>query len=345
LFQNTTGKQRTAGIVVAALLIFVLISILIITYLLFTPWSVPSDEEGIRITIQRGMTPQAIARLLHGREVIPSSARFLWAGKIMGVNRALQAGEYRFQGRLNNYTVLRMLSRGRVIYEKVTFPEGTQAIHMADILENRLGLNRSRFIALLQDTGMVRKLNVPGPGLEGYLYPDTYFFPRNATPEQILETMVERFFQVFSDSLQVRAGTINMSVREVVTLASIVEGEAILDSERATIAAIYLNRLKRNMLLQACPTIQYIIDDGPRRLLTKDLEIESPYNTYLHAGLPPGPVNNPGRASLLAVLYPARVDYLYMVANGDGSHTFSRNLQDHLRAKRHFDRNYRSRNP
>jgi UPF0755 protein len=127
-------------------------------------------------------------------------------------------------------------------------------------------------------------------------------------------------------------------VRQVVTLASRVEGEAVLDSERPVIASIYINRLKRGYPLQACPTIQYLLPGPPRRLLERDLKIESPYNTYLHAGLPPGPVNNPGLRSILAVLRPAPVDYLYLVANGDGSHTFSRTLDEHNAAKRRFER-------
>ena len=154
----------------------------------------------------------------------------------------------------------------------------------------------------------------------------------------MIRIMVTQFKKMFTHEMKERAEELGMSVNEVVILASIVEGEAVLDSERKSIAALYQNRLKRHMRLQADPTIQFIIDDGPRRLLSKDLKIKSPYNTYLYGGLPPGPVNNPGLASIMAVLYPDSVDYLYMVANGDGSHTFSKSLSDHLDAKRHLDR-------
>ncbi|MCJ7813760.1 endolytic transglycosylase MltG, partial [bacterium] len=138
--------------------------------------------------------------------------------------------------------------------------------------------------------------------------------------------------------LKKRCGQLGMSVHEVITLASIVEGEAVIASERPIIAALYLNRLEHRMLLQADPTIQYIIQNGPRRLLDTDLQINSPYNTYIYPGLPPGPVNNPGIQSILATLYPASSDYLYMVANGDGAHTFSRSLEEHNKAKQEFNR-------
>ena len=150
--------------------------------------------------------------------------------------------------------------------------------------------------------------------------------------------MTARFHEVFDGSLKFRSTEIQMGIKELITLASIVEGEAVIDSERSTIAALYLNRLRKGMLLQADPTIQYIIPDGPRRLTRMDLQINSMYNTYLHKGLPPGPVNNPGLASIRAVLFPDSIDYLFMVANGDGSHTFSKNISEHLVAKRRFDR-------
>ena len=150
--------------------------------------------------------------------------------------------------------------------------------------------------------------------------------------------MAGRFFEVFDDSLRARMEALSFDMHKVVTLASIIEGEAVLASERATISAVYHNRLERRMYLQADPTIQYIIDDGPRRLLNRDLEIDSPYNTYMYPGLPPGPVNNPGLACVRAALYPDTTDVLYMVANGDGAHVFSRTMREHLEAKAKFDR-------
>jgi len=307
------------------------------SFFLFLPYNIPNNLGTVEVTIERGATPEEIAGLLKKKSVIRGKQSFLWGAKFLGVTRRLQAGTYSFHGRVTNYSVLRKLSKGRVLTEKITFPEGIRATRIASILQKHFEIDSTRFMELVTDPSFSHSLGINAPTLEGYLYPDTYRFDLNPTPEMIIRRMVARFHEIFTDSLKERAKQIGMSVHQVVTLASIVEGEAALDSERTTIAALYLNRLRKKMLLQADPTIQYIIKDGPRRLLKTDLKINSPYNTYIHPGLPPGPVNNPGRASILAVLYPAHVDYLYMVANGDGSHTFSRTISEHLKAKRRFD--------
>ncbi len=181
-------------------------------------------------------------------------------------------------------------------------------------------------------------LGVNAASLEGYLYPNTYSFFWGVSPREIIRTMVQEFYHHVGDSLRQRAAALGLTVHQALTLASIIEGEAVVDSERALIAAVYHNRLRQGILLQADPTIQYIVPGPPRRLRNRDLEIASPYNTYRYPGLPPGPVNNPGLVSIRAALYPAPVNYLYFVARGDGSHVFSRTLEEHLRAKRDFDR-------
>lgn len=307
-------------------------------YFLFLPWDLPENPQQVVVTIKRGMTPNMIAALLKERGVIRGENYFLWSAKLLGVTRKLQAGNYFFENRLTNYDILKKLSKGDVMTTRMTFPEGIRAVKMAGMVQAELGIDSTYFMGLVSDTLFCHSLGVSADNLEGYLYPDTYVFYLEPTPEEIIEKMVNRFHEVFTDSLKERADISGMSVHEVVTLASIVEGEAAIASERAVIAALYLNRLKHRMLLQADPTIQYIITDGPRRLLDNDLQIDSPYNTYIHSGLPPGPVNNPGIQCMLAVLYPDPVDYLYMVANGDGSHTFSYTMQEHLEAKRRFDR-------
>ncbi len=304
---------------------------------LFLPYIIPNNLGTIEVTIERGATPEEIAALLKKKSIIRGERNFLWGAKFLGVTRKLQAGKYSFHGRITNYSVLRKLSKGEVVTEKITFPEGIRATRIANILQRRLEVDSTRFMKLVTDPSFCHSLGINAPTLEGYLYPDTYRFDLNPTPEKIIKRMVSRFYEIFTDSLRERAKQLGMSIHQVVTLASIVEGEAALDSERTTIAALYMNRLRRKMLLQADPTIQYIIKGGPRRLLKTDLKINSPYNTYIHAGLPPGPVNNPGLASILAVLFPVHVNYLYMVANGDGSHTFSKTIHDHLKAKHRLD--------
>ena len=340
---STTDKIKDAlqtrpfRIVLAALLIITGIT-MITVYCIVLFGSINSrGADNIELTITRGMTPQAIASLLEEQAVIQNKKQFLLGAKLMGVSRKLQAGTYLFQGSQTTYSVLTKLYKGDVITERITFPEGTRAAGMAAILEKTYHIDSSHFMALVNDTEFTRSLGISAHTLEGYLYPDTYHFPLNPTVEEIIKKMVQQFMTIWDDKLEKQAEKVNLTTHEVITLASIVEGEAALDSERNIISALYLNRLKRNMRLQADPTIQYIIPNGPRRLLNKDLLIDSPYNTYLYKGLPPGPVNNPGSASIQAVLYPASVEYLYMVANGDGSHTFSLTIRDHLKAKQRFD--------
>ena len=174
--------------------------------------------------------------------------------------------------------------------------------------------------------------------LEGYLFPETYYFFDGEKERSVIKRLVKEYKKFWSNENIARANSINLTQHQIFTLASIIEGEAIYDSERPIISAVYHNRLKKGMKLQADPTVQYIIKDGPRRLLNKDLKIKSPYNTYLYRGLPPGPINSPGFASLKAALYPDENDFLYFVAKGNGYHTFSKNEKEHERAKRAFQR-------
>jgi UPF0755 protein len=306
--------------------------------ILFFPFRPGGPQSGISdVFVRRGSTPRQVAAALKAGSVIRNETLFLAAVKFMGVSRKLQAGRYHFEGRLCNFSVIRRIKNGITVHMTVTFPEGIQARRMAGILEGEIGSDAIRFMACVLDPETPRRLGIGASSIEGYLYPDTYRFMSSATPEEIIRKMVVHFNEVFADSLKARAVQTGFSVHQIVTLASIIEGEAVLDSERPIISALYHNRLRKGMALQADPTIQYLIPDGPRRLLKRDLAIDSPYNTYLYPGLPPGPVNNPSRASILAALYPAPVNYLYMVANGDGSHSFSTNIQDHISAKRRFN--------
>lgn len=313
-------------------------------FLLFMPWKTQTDE--MIVTIERGMSPQAIAELLNHAEIIRHEKNFLLSAKFLGVTRKLQAGKYAFHGKQSHFKVLRKLVRGLVVTESVTIPEGMRATKIAKILQERFNIDYTVFLNMVNDPLICQKYGIKASSLEGYLYPDTYQFHVNPTAEEVIERMLNRFWEVFRDSLKTKIIESGLTMHKVITLASIVEGEAVVDSERTIISALYWNRLKRNMRLQADPTIQYIIRNGPRRLYRKDLAIDSPYNTYLYTGLPPGPVNNPGRASIYAVLYPSLDNYLYMVANGDGSHTFSKSMSNHLKAKQRLDRirdDYRNR--
>jgi UPF0755 protein len=270
--------------------------------------------------------------------IIEDPRIFEIVARVKGVAHQLRAGKYAFPERASYHDVVKILAEGRAEFVRVTIPEGLTIRQIAALLSEKIGLDSARFVQQANDTSFIRKLGLPDPSLEGYLFPETYNFHFTTTEEQALRALVQQFHNHITDSIRARVEESGLSLREVVTLASIIEGEAILDSERTIISAVYHNRLRRGMLLQADPTIQYIIPDRPRRLLKRDLEIDSPYNTYLYPGLPPGPINNPGWKSIEAALYPDTVDFLYFVARGDGSHAFSRTMSQHLKAKGDFDK-------
>jgi UPF0755 protein len=215
----------------------------------------------------------------------------------------------------------------------VTIPEGLTLKQIAGILKKEIQIDSTDFMRVAENRQFAQSMGISASDLEGYLFPDTYKLSWGMSSEKIAQMMVEQFKKTFTDSLLKRAQEINFSLLEVVTLASLIEAEAKDGKEREIISAVYHNRLKRGMLLQCDPTVIYGLPDVDRALVLEDLEIDSPYNTYKYPGLPPGPIGNPGKASLLAALYPAPVDYLYFVAKGDGTHVFSTTLEEHNRAR------------
>ncbi len=290
------------------------------------------------ITVTPGMTLQEIARLLADAGVISSVDDFIFAAEFRGLAERIQAGRYVLPCGSSNQRLLRDLTENGAAALLVTLPEGATARKMASILKREIGLDSAAFMEAVRDSALLKKYGIEAPTLEGFLFPDSYHFTRNMSPAWVIDMMVRRFFEVFDDSMRARAEQLGLSLNEAVTLASIIQGEMTLKSEAPLISAVYHNRLKRGMRLQADPTIQYIIKNGPRRLYKGDLNIKSPYNTYLHKGLPPGPVCNPGKTALRAALHPADEPYLYMVARGDGSHAFNVDFESHLKDKTRLDR-------
>jgi UPF0755 protein len=229
-----------------------------------------------------------------------------------------------------------MLAGGRVVAERFTVPEGYTMFETAALAQERLKIPVDSFLAAARDTAIVDSLGLPGPTLEGYLWPDTYQVPPQITARELVRLMAQGFKTAWRPAWTARLDSVRLGERDVMALASIVEGEARVDSERATIAGVYLNRLHRGMPLQADPTVQYAIalHQGHKkpRLYEKDYLTPSEYNTYQHPGFPPGPVNSPGARSIEAALYPAQVPYLYFVASPDGHPTFTSTYDAHLRA-------------
>ena len=220
----------------------------------------------------------------------------------------------------------------------VTLIEGWQIEDIANELSARLGLNKHQLIKLTRDSLFIRELGLNVPHLEGYLLPNTYHLYWGISEKKVLSFLVERTLAIFTPEVQQQLKKLKMTKHQVLTLASIIEGEVIFDDEREIVSSVYHNRLRRRIKLQADPTIQYILDGPPRRLLLKDLQIDSPYNTYKYYGLPPGPISNPGEKSIHAAIYPADTDFIYFVAKGDGRHTFSKTAAEHRQAKAKFDK-------
>lgn len=290
------------------------------------------------VEIPFGLPLNAIMDQMSKHGTLTGSFRPKVVARLLGVENQIKAGRYEIKGGLSSYELLQLLVHGKTKVEWVTIPEGLPARDIAGIVSRRLEVDSTKFLSLVNDSSLVRSLGIETNSLEGFLFPETYGWHWGMSEEQILRTMVAEFNRQVTDSLRRAVSRSGYSFIELLTLASIIEGEAMVDSERVIISGVYHNRLKRGMLLQADPTIQYIVAGRPRRLLNRDLEIDSPYNTYKYAGLPPGPINNPGLASIVASIFPADVQYLYFVAAGDGSHTFSRTLSEHLKAKARFNR-------
>jgi len=315
--------------------------IIIASYFIFGKIFIPPkgnfNKEPIEVKIRSGLSLKAIADTLQQNGIIENSKDFIFANKIFNNVNRLKAGKYDIPRGLSVYKVMKIIVDGRTSNIRVVIQEGLTSYQIASIMRKKVEIDSVKFINLINDTSFINKLHIKPKSLEGYLFPNTYYFHWGITEKEVIKILTNEFNRNFTDSLKNVVTQQGWTVHQIVTLASIIEREALVDSERAMVAAVFLNRLKKRMLLQACPTVQYIIPDGPRRLLNKDLKIDSPYNTYIYPGLPPGPVSNPGVKSILAAINPADVNYLYFVAKGDGTHIFSKTLNKHLAAKKKFD--------
>ncbi len=304
----------------------------------------PSDTTPELFAVPRGASAAQIGDDLQRRGLIRSALAFRFVVEQEGVGASLAAGDYELSRSMSTREIAQVLARGQVKRGLVvTIPEGWRAEQIADKLEATGFSSRDEFLRAVADPA-----SVPGsellPGapatLEGYLFPETYEVKERVPGTQAAELMVRTFLRRVDQPLRLGGVDAQLGPRELLIVASIVEREAQLPSERSTIAGVYLNRLARGMPLQADPTVQYAVAsrDGraaaaygywKRDLTAPDLQVDSPFNTYLRSGLPPGPISNPGEESIRATLQPAKTDYLYFVANGDGSHLFARTLDEH----------------
>jgi len=309
-----------------------------------------NDPTSVRFDIREGENGASIAARLEAEQLIRSAWLFRLIAKLRGVDSRLQAGEYTLRRNMTANQIIDELQQGRFLGSMVTVPEGWRAEEIADLLEKRGIASRQEFLDLVSsdrsDARLARAIP-PGLSLEGYLFPDTYRVPPQITAAEIVHQMIRNFDNRFPDALAQRASAQGLDLHQTVTLASIVEREAVLPSERPLIAGVYLNRLRDGMKLQADPTVQYAVASlalpnlgtgsyWKQSLSSNDLTVDSPYNTYRYTGLPPGPICNPGLASLMAVVEAQKTDYYYFVARPDGSHDFSRTLEEHERKVRQY---------
>ncbi len=297
-----------------------------------------NEKTTVEISIRKGSSFAAFADTLQKKELITHKGLFtLWA-KICGLDTRVPAGTFKVPQGLTNPQLILFFKQAKPELISVTLIEGWSTNRILLRLSKRLHLRYSVLDSLAHDSLFLQVFKIPVNDITGYLLPDTYVFASGISEKGVLTFLVKKTLQIFkTDSIRLRMRKLGLNRHQVLTLASIVEGEAVLDRERPVIASVYLNRLRVGMRLQADPTIQFLLPDGPRRLRYRDLKIESPYNTYLHKGLPPGPINNPGKKSILAVLFAPETKYLYFVARGDGSHVFTRTAREHARAKRKLD--------
>ena len=294
--------------------------------------------------VSRGQSFGSIVDSLESQGIIRDRALFVFVAKMYGGTSRLQVGKYMFKSGVSNADIFLAIRTGRGnSLIAVTIPEGILARAQAKLFARSIGIDSARYVNLVYDEAFTRSLGIDSPSLEGYLIPETYGFYWEQDEKDVLRGVVDQFKHFYNDSLHAKAQEMGWTTNQVLTLASIVEGEAVLSEERPIISGVYHNRLRKGMRLEADPTIQFIFENGPRRVLYSDLLVDHPYNTYRNKGLPPGPVNNPGKASIVASLYPTQHAYLFFVANGSGGHWFTRTYAEHQHYVRMF-RKQRARN-
>ena len=329
--------QKAAIIILAILLIFTALAggaLLELFNFAGTPCSMEATEQSVLIPPGQGL--KATADDLYDRGIIHNAFKFNVYARIKGYDKKIKAGEYRLKPSYSPREILEIMVSGKVQLYKITIPEGYNLVQIAGMMPDA-GLGPAKdFLAVTNDGALTSALNIPGDSFEGYLFPDTYHFPKGVSPEKIIQTMVRRFQEVFASAWQGRAREMKMTVHQVVTLASIIEKETGAPSERPVISSVFHNRLKKNMRLASDPTVIYGIKDFDGNLTRKDLTTKTPYNTYKIKGLPPGPIANPGAKAIEAALYPADTDYLFFVSKRDGTHYFSKTYQEHEKAVRKY---------
>ena len=288
------------------------------------------------ISVIPGESFGMLAEKLKKKGIISNVTRFKILARIKGDDKRLKAGEYALTTAMTPLEVIDTLVNGKVLLHRLTIPEGYNIEQIAAEVQKAGLTSAEAFIRQAKDPELIAELDLDGPTTEGYLFPDTYYFPKGISAKGIIKKMVGGFNAVFTEAWRDRARDLKLSLNETVTLASIIEKETGDPAERPIIASVFHNRLKKRMRLESDPTVIYGIENFDGNITRRHLSTPTPYNTYVIRGLPPGPIANPGRAALEAALFPDQTKYLFFVSKKDGTHYFSSNIKDHTRAVRKY---------
>ncbi len=333
------GHRLLVGGLLLSLGLSALISTLMILHYV---GPIQQKSQTVTVEIPSGVTSRAISRQLSRAGLIRSSTLFNYWVQWQGVSHRLKAGTYQFNRSMSLQQIINQLQSGQVILRQLAIPEGWTLNQIADLWEQASFGSAESFLQIAGEVRWQHAYDLPGSTVEGYLFPETYCLAHGSSAETAIETMLDHFQGQWTPGMGLAAKQIGLSPGETIILASIIEKEAQIDSEREIISSVYHNRLRTGWKLDADPTVLYGLGNPPRSLTRVDLRTDTPYNTYLHKGLPPGPICNPGRASIMAALRPVKTPYFYFVASGDGGHYFSETLDQHHRMVRRYQKSRRS---
>jgi UPF0755 protein len=325
---------KKIGITIIFLLIFACLVVTAAYVDIYIYAGKPATADHVKqvVIVEPGQKFKSLSQILHQKGVISHPAKFRFFSRIKGYDKHIKAGEYVLSSAMTPKKILEILVMGRVRLHRVTIPEGHNLRQVAQAV-SQAGLGtQADFFNAATNTDLVRSKGIDAQTFEGYLFPDTYYFTKDAAPEKIISSMLKRFWSVFKPEWKNRAKALGLTIHQVVTLASIIEKETGAAVERPIISSVFHNRLKRGIRLESDPTVIYGIEDFNGNITRRDLAEETLYNTYRIKGLPPGPIANAGIEAIEAALYPADTRFLYFVSKKDNTHQFSTNLKDHNRA-------------
>jgi UPF0755 protein len=335
---NKTPQNKIFGVQIGSFLAAVMLLLVGVRWYITSVGPTGKDSTPIRVEIPTGSGVRRIGEILKSKGLIRDKTMFslltVWGGR----DKELKAGDYLLSTDMGLYRILDVLHSGRTELIQITVPEGLTFRQIGVLLEKEGLADAKRFDTLCRDKNWFKDTGIQADTLEGYLFPETYRFEKNTTEEKIIETMVNQFRRHFNSQRRQRAREIGMTPHQIITLASLIEKETAVDSEKTIISAVFHNRLKKGIRLECDPTIIYALENFDGDIKKKDLFVNSPYNTYRYRGLPPGPIANPGEGSLIAALFPADSKAYYFVSKNNGTHHFSTTLSEHNRAVNRFQK-------